>query len=66
MLWSFLGGIVDTLSSQGGETVGRGARLGAMGHKETEMGCLTGWGCLGVYWVGLCLMIRSLVVGTAT
>ena len=62
----FLGGVFDTLASQNGETVGRGARLGTMETgKETQAASPLGVG-LGMYWMGLCLMVGPSVVGAAT
>lgn len=61
----FLGGVFDTLASQNGETVGRGARLGTMETgRQRQAASPVGVG-LGMYWMGLCLMVGSLVVGAA-
>ena len=62
----FLGGVFDTLASQNGETVGRGARLGTMETGRQRQAALPLGVGLGMYWMGLCLMVGSSVVGAAT
>lgn len=61
----FLGGIFDTLASQNGETVGRGARLGTTEMGRQRQAASPVRVGLGMYWMGLCLTIGSLVAGAA-
>lgn len=61
----FLGSVFDTLASQNGETVGRGGRLGTMETGGQRQAALPVGAGLGMYGMGLCLMVGFSVAGAA-